>query len=114
MPLPGLGIMFGRIGNFINGELWGKPTTLPWGFKYNGEVLHPSQLYEALLEGLVLFVLHLVVHLEAAAALAPTGLFLLYYGTRARSSWSSCACPMSSSDISPAAGSRWGSCCPCP
>ncbi len=52
VPLPGLGIMFGRIGNFINGELWGKPTDMPWGFNYNGKVLHPSQLYEALLEGL--------------------------------------------------------------
>src|SRR6185437_1462225 len=54
-PLPGLGIFFGRIGNFINGELWGKPTTVPWGFNYDGQVLHPSQLYEACLEGLVLF-----------------------------------------------------------
>ena len=55
VPLPGLGLFFGRIGNFINGELWGKPTTVPWGFEVNGRVLHPSQLYEAFFEGLVLF-----------------------------------------------------------
>ena len=54
-PLPALGLFFGRIGNFINGELWGKATTVPWGFKVNGEVRHASQLYEAVLEGLVLF-----------------------------------------------------------
>src|SRR5579863_9272771 len=46
VPLPALGLFFGRIGNFINGELWGKPTTVPWGFNVNGVVRHPSQLYE--------------------------------------------------------------------
>src|SRR5215510_14179124 len=55
VPLPGLGLFFGRIGNFINGELWGKTTTVPWGFQVNGEVRHASQLYEAFFEGLVLF-----------------------------------------------------------
>mgnify|MGYP001812511609 FL=1 len=54
-PLVPLGLGFGRIGNFINGELWGRPTDVPWGFLVNGQVLHPSQLYEALLEGFVLF-----------------------------------------------------------
>ncbi|HLK71740.1 MAG TPA: prolipoprotein diacylglyceryl transferase, partial [Steroidobacteraceae bacterium] len=54
-PLPALGLFFGRIGNFINGELWGKVTTVPWGFMVNGEVRHASQLYEATLEGLFLF-----------------------------------------------------------
>jgi phosphatidylglycerol---prolipoprotein diacylglyceryl transferase len=80
VPLPGLGIFFGRIGNFINGELWGKPTTLPWGFQYNGEVLHPSQLYEALLEGLVLFVLIWWFTSKPRPRYAPTGLFLVWYG----------------------------------
>lgn len=50
----GLGV--GRLTNFINGELWGRETDVPWAFELpSGEVRHPSQLYEALLEGLVLF-----------------------------------------------------------
>ncbi len=55
-----IGIGFGRIGNFINGELFGRVTTLPWGMVFpDGGPLprHPSQLYESLLEGLLLFVL---------------------------------------------------------
>jgi phosphatidylglycerol:prolipoprotein diacylglycerol transferase len=80
VPLPGLGLFFGRIGNFINGELWGKETTLPWGFNYNGQVLHPSQLYEALLEGLLLFVIIWWFTSKPRPRLAPTGLFLAYYG----------------------------------
>jgi len=55
-----IGIGFGRIGNFINGELFGRATTLPWGMVFpDGGPLprHPSQLYESLLEGLLLFVL---------------------------------------------------------
>ncbi|MEO0971633.1 MAG: prolipoprotein diacylglyceryl transferase [Pseudomonadota bacterium] len=51
------GLFAGRVGNFINGELWGAETTLPWGFEVDGRVLHPSQLYEAALEGIVLFVI---------------------------------------------------------
>jgi len=54
-----IGLFFGRIANFINGELWGRPTTLPWGIVFPGAVpavpRHPSQLYEAALEGLALF-----------------------------------------------------------
>ena len=55
-----LGLFFGRCANFVNGELWGKETSLPWGVMFDdtggGAVYrHPSQLYEALLEGLVLF-----------------------------------------------------------
>jgi len=53
-----LGLLFGRCANFVNGELWGSPTDLPWGvvFETGGDVArHPSQLYEAFLEGLVLF-----------------------------------------------------------
>jgi len=56
-----IGLFFGRVANFINGELWGKPATVPWAMIFEktggGELpRHPSQLYEALLEGLVLFV----------------------------------------------------------
>ncbi|GJM55019.1 prolipoprotein diacylglyceryl transferase [Coriobacteriaceae bacterium] len=53
-----IGLFFGRLANFVNGELWGKPTDLPWGvvFETGGAVArHPSQLYEAFLEGIVLF-----------------------------------------------------------
>lgn len=54
-----LGLFFGRCANFINGELWGAPTDLPWGVVFGGAAgtmpRHPSQLYEALLEGLVIF-----------------------------------------------------------
>ena len=55
-----IGLFFGRIANFINGELWGRPTTVPWGIIFPGagpEPRHPSQLYEAALEGVVLFLL---------------------------------------------------------
>jgi phosphatidylglycerol:prolipoprotein diacylglycerol transferase len=53
-----IGLFFGRIANFINGELWGRPTDLPWGVIFPGAgdmPRHPSQLYEAALEGVVLF-----------------------------------------------------------
>jgi phosphatidylglycerol---prolipoprotein diacylglyceryl transferase len=59
-PCQPIGQFFGRIANFINGELWGRPTTLPWGIIFPGagpEPRHPSELYEAGLEGLVLFLL---------------------------------------------------------
>ncbi|HTW38312.1 MAG TPA: prolipoprotein diacylglyceryl transferase [Steroidobacteraceae bacterium] len=79
-PLPGIGIFAGRIGNFINGELWGKPTTLPWGFEVNGLVRQPSQLYEALLEGLVLFAVLWIYTSKPRPRLAPSGLFLVIYG----------------------------------
>ncbi|MES2895330.1 MAG: prolipoprotein diacylglyceryl transferase [Pseudomonadota bacterium] len=54
------GLFFGRIANFINGELWGRPTDVPWAVVFpNGGIFarHPSQLYEAALEGVVLFLL---------------------------------------------------------
>ncbi len=59
-PLVPLGIAAGRLGNFINGELWGRPTDLPWAmvFRGGGDMpRHPSQLYQFALEGLTLFVL---------------------------------------------------------
>ena len=68
-----IGLFFGRIANFINGELFGRPTTMPWGMVFPEARLHypaveptprhPSQLYEAALEGLLLFlVLRLLTH----------------------------------------------------
>lgn len=56
-----LGYTFGRLGNFINGELYGRITTVPWGMYFpldiSGQLRHPSQLYEAFLEGILLFLL---------------------------------------------------------
>jgi phosphatidylglycerol:prolipoprotein diacylglycerol transferase len=61
-----IGLFLGRVANFINGELWGRETTLPWGviFPNGGDVpRHPSQLYEAALEGIVLFlVIRFITH----------------------------------------------------
>ena len=56
-PWTAFGLFAGRIGNFINGELWGKPTSpdAPWAFIVDGQVRHASMLYEAFLEGIVLF-----------------------------------------------------------
>ena len=80
-----IGLFFGRCANFINGELWGKQTDLPWGvmFESGGNVYrHPTQLYEALLEGLLLFMV-----LWALSRKVPpypqgtfTGVFLAGYG----------------------------------
>ncbi len=79
-PLPALGLMFGRIGNFINGELWGKPTDVPWAFVVDGIPRHASQLYEATLEGLVLSIIIWIYTSKPKPQLAPTGLWLLGYG----------------------------------
>ena len=70
-------LALGRCANFINGELWGKPTDLPWGviFESGGNVArHPSQLYEALLEGVLLFVVMQI--LSRRKPLPPQGLFM--------------------------------------
>ena len=80
-----LGLFFGRCANFVNGELWGKPTDLPWGVTFEtggGIARHPSQLYEALLEGVVIFI---VLQLLSRKRPAPpqgliTGTFLVLYG----------------------------------
>jgi phosphatidylglycerol:prolipoprotein diacylglycerol transferase len=79
-PLPAIGFGAGRIGNFINGELWGKPTDVPWAVVVDGTPLHPSQLYEATLEGLVLFVILWWFTARPQFRWAPSGLFLLCYG----------------------------------
>ena len=82
-----IGLFFGRLANFVNGELWGKPAIVPWAivFPGGGDVpRHPSQLYEAGLEGLALFaILGLFFWRSPTARYKPgflTGLFLLGYG----------------------------------
>ena len=97
-PCAPIGLALGRIANFINGELWGRETRLPWGVEFCGDNIatfpngdcvaghvarHPSQLYEATLEGVAVFlILRLATHrygwLEKRGA--TTGLFLMLYG----------------------------------
>ena len=82
-PLVPLGLGAGRIGNFINGELWGRPTDLPWGMIFphvDSLARHPSQLYEAVLEGLVLFAVLWWYSSQPRPTKAVSGLFLLLYG----------------------------------
>lgn len=83
-PMIPLGLGFGRIGNFINGELWGKPTDLPWGmiFPAAGDQIprHPTPLYEATLEGLVLFGLLWWYSARPRPRMAVASLFALAYG----------------------------------
>jgi phosphatidylglycerol---prolipoprotein diacylglyceryl transferase len=99
-PLVPLGLFAGRIGNFINGELWGAPADVPWAMQVacaTNQVLcldklglaagtlltpplHPSQLYQALLEGLVLFVVLWWFSRRPRPAMAVSGVFLLGYG----------------------------------
>ena len=82
-PLIPLGLGAGRIGNFINGELWGRPTDLPWGMVFpfvDQQPRHPSMLYEALLEGLVLFIILWIYSARPRPTMAVSGLFLICYG----------------------------------
>ncbi len=82
-PLIPPGLFFGRIGNFINGELWGKVTTAPWGviFPHAGPYpRHPSQLYEAFLEGIVLFALLMWFSARPRRRGQIAGLFAMGYG----------------------------------
>ena len=82
-PMVPIGLFFGRIGNFINGELWGLVSDVPWAMVFpNGGPLprHPSQLYEAGLEGLVLFIILWFFTIKPKPAGAVSGLFLLLYG----------------------------------
>ncbi len=80
-----LGIAFGRIGNFINGELWGRTTDVAWGMVFPAagmEPRHPSQLYNSLLEGWLMFAIMLYLY-ERRKDLAPgalSGLYLIMYG----------------------------------
>ncbi|MCL1827401.1 MAG: prolipoprotein diacylglyceryl transferase, partial [Candidatus Cloacimonetes bacterium] len=83
MPFVALGLGFGRIGNFINGELWGKVTTVPWAVIFpNGGYLprHPSQLYEALLEGFLMAIFLQIVLLKTKLKGLVFWLFIGTYG----------------------------------
>ena len=96
-PTVPIGLFFGRLANFVNAELWGRPTDAPWGVTFCNDSIrerigfcpaddvarHPSQIYEAALEGIVLFIiLRLATHhfgqLKRPGAV--TGLFLFGYG----------------------------------
>ena len=96
-PLVPIGLGVGRIGNFINGELWGRATDLPWGVQLPCALypercvdlsvaalwslpLHPSQLYEAALEGLALFLILWFFSARPRPMMAVSGMFLLCYG----------------------------------
>lgn len=80
------GLFFGRLANFVNGELWGRPTTVPWGivFPRAGDLpRHPSQLYEAGWEGILLFSILWFMFWKTDARYQPgklVGTFLLVYG----------------------------------
>ena len=85
VPVVPVGLGLGRIGNFINGELWGRPAdpSLPWAMVFpqvDNTPRHPSQLYEFLLEGVLLFVLLALYDRRRPAAGCVSGAFLLGYG----------------------------------
>lgn len=83
-PLIPLGLAAGRLGNFINGELWGRPTDLPWGMIFPGAqdaiARHPSQLYQFGLEGITLFVLLWWFARKARPVGQVSAFFLIFYG----------------------------------
>jgi len=87
------GLFFGRIANFVNGELWGAPTSVPWavrfpevaatGDRFLGPGRHPSQLYEAALEGILLFAILAFMFWRTKARYEPgklVGAFIFFYG----------------------------------
>jgi phosphatidylglycerol:prolipoprotein diacylglycerol transferase len=83
-PLVPIGIGAGRLGNFINGELWGRATDLPWGMLFRGagpEPRHPSQLYEMALEGVALFALLWWFSSKPRPRMQVSALFLIGYGS---------------------------------
>ena len=82
-PLVPLGLAAGRLGNFINGELWGRATSVPWGMVFSQAddlPRHPSQLYELGLEGLVLFAILWWYSSKPRPVGAVSALFLIGYG----------------------------------
>ena len=83
-PVVPIGLCAGRFGNFLNAELWGRTTDAPWGFVFPGGgplPRHPSQLYEALLEGVVLFALLWWFSSRPRSRYSVSGLFLVGYGS---------------------------------
>lgn len=82
-PVVPVGLAAGRIGNFINGELWGRVTDVPWAMIYpyvDNQPRHPSELYEFLLEGLVLFIILWIYSSRRPPQMAVSGVFMLGYG----------------------------------
>jgi len=82
-----IGLFFGRLANFINGELWGRAANVPWAMRFENDPLcalrHPSQLYEAALEGALIFVIINLATWKFRSLARPglnTGLFLVVYG----------------------------------
>lgn len=83
-PLVPPGLAFGRIGNFINGELWGRPSDMPWAMifpRVDNLPRHPSQLYEFALEGVLLFTLLWLYARKPRPIGTVSGLFLIGYGS---------------------------------
>lgn len=82
--LSALGLFFGRIGNFINGELWGRAADVPWAMVFSKDPLqiarHPSQLYQAFGEGLLVFVIIWWLALKPRPMMVLSGAFMLLYG----------------------------------
>tara|TARA_Y100000588_G_C14225886_1_gene913120 strand:+ start:1077 stop:1799 length:723 start_codon:yes stop_codon:yes gene_type:complete len=81
-PLVPIGLAAGRLGNFINGELWGRPTDMPWGLVFShvdNQPRHPSQLYEFALEGIFLFILVWWYARKPRPAGNVSGIFLIGY-----------------------------------
>lgn len=84
-PIVPIGLGAGRIGNFIGGELWGRPTDLPWGMVFphvDNLARHPSQLYQFALEGVLLFLLVWIYSAKPRASLQVSGMFLMGYGAQ--------------------------------
>ena len=84
-PVVPIGLGAGRIGNFINGELWGRASDVPWAMVFPhaeplGLARHPSQLYQFLLEGVLLFLILWFYSAKPRPLMSVSGLFLLFYG----------------------------------
>ena len=84
-PFCAVGLFFGRVTNFVNQELWGRPTELAWAVVFPADpsqlARHPSQLYEAALEGVALFLILWIYSANPRATGAVSGVFLIGYGT---------------------------------
>ncbi len=83
VPLVPLGYFAGRIGNFINGELWGRETDVPWGMVFphvDSAVRHPSMVYQGLLEGLLLFIIIWFYSSKPRPLMAVSGVYLMGAG----------------------------------